>query len=309
MADIFLSYAREDQQRASLLADALAAHGWSVWWDRQIPHGHDFNTYIQQQLDTARCIVVLWSNASLDSKFVRDEAAEGLNGRLVPVLIEAVRQPLGFRQLQAANLSGWDGRSTDEEWDRLVESITSIVPPSPAPALADSPTIDAARRERPTGRTRLSFPTLAAFIAGVIIAVALIAFAVISWRTPSGQPVSGNPPARPSVEELEERLLRVNISLSTGTNADRERVLGYVRDPETPYRLLGEACLEVMNGRRFKEPEYLDMIDKWYTLIVGAGNFLTADGTIRLQDLKDAMVRAHNDYHSRTAQSYDEIVE
>jgi TIR domain len=309
MADIFLSYAREDQPRAGLLADALAAHGWSVWWDRQIPHGHDFNTYIQHQLDTARCIVVLWSNASLDSKFVRDEATEGLNGRLVPVLIEAVRQPLGFRQLQAANLSDWDGRSAHEEWDRLVESITSIVPPAPAPALADSPTIDAASRERPTGRTRLSFPTLAGFIAVVVAAVALIAFAVISWQTPSSTPMSGNPPARLSVEELEERLLRVNISLSTGTNADRERVLGYVRDPESPYRLLGEACLEVMNGKRFKEREYLDMIDKWYTQIVGAGSYLTANGTIRLPDLKDAMVRAHNDYHSRTAKSYDEIVE
>ena len=90
--------------------------------------------------------------------------------------------------------------------------------------------------------------------------------------------MSGNPPARLSVEELEERLLRVNISLSTGTNADRERVLGYVRDPESPYRLLGEACLEVMNGRRFKEREYLDMIEKRYTQIVGAGSYLTANG-------------------------------
>jgi hypothetical protein len=51
------------------------------------------------------------------------------------------------------------------------------------------------------------------------------------------------------------------------------------------------------------------MIDKWYTQIVGAGSYLTANGTIRLPDLKDAMVRAHNDYHSRTAKSYDEIVE
>jgi hypothetical protein len=31
--------------------------------DRRIPHGKDFNAYIQQQLDAARCIVVLWSNS------------------------------------------------------------------------------------------------------------------------------------------------------------------------------------------------------------------------------------------------------
>ena len=109
MPDILLSYAREDEPRARLLATALEARGWSVFWDRRIPHGKDFNAYIQQQLDAARCIVVLWSKASLASQFVRDEATEGLNGRLVPALIEAVKQPLGFRQLQAADLSDWHG--------------------------------------------------------------------------------------------------------------------------------------------------------------------------------------------------------
>jgi hypothetical protein len=48
---------------------------------------------------------VLWSKNSVGSQFVRDEAAEGQNGRLVPVLIEAVRPPLGFRQLQRADLN------------------------------------------------------------------------------------------------------------------------------------------------------------------------------------------------------------
>jgi TIR domain-containing protein len=78
MPDIFLSYAREDEGRARMLAEALESRGWSVWWDRRIPHGQDFNAYIQQQLDAARCIVVLWSKASVASQFVRDEASEGL---------------------------------------------------------------------------------------------------------------------------------------------------------------------------------------------------------------------------------------
>jgi hypothetical protein len=132
MADIFLSYAREDEVRARTLAAALGSRGWSVFWDRRIPHGSNFRDYIQQQLDSARCLVVLWSNASLASQFVLDEATEGLHdGRLVPALIEAVRQPLGFRGLQAANLTDWHGAETaHDDFERLVVSIGAIAPPS-----------------------------------------------------------------------------------------------------------------------------------------------------------------------------------
>jgi formylglycine-generating enzyme required for sulfatase activity len=143
MADIFLSYAREDETRARALAAALGSRGWSVFWDRRIPHGRDFRTHIQQQLDSARCIVVLWSSASVKSQFVLDEATEGQNdGRLVPALIEAVRQPLGFRGLQAASLADWTGVGTShDELERLVSSIGEIVPPSaqavPATAVAE----------------------------------------------------------------------------------------------------------------------------------------------------------------------------
>jgi hypothetical protein len=118
MADIFLSYAREDATRARRVAQALESRGWSVWWDRRIPHGQDFTAHIQLQLDAATCIVVLWSAAAVKSSFVRDEANEGLNGRLVPLLLEPVKQPLGFRQYQSADLTDWTGKGTHEEFER-----------------------------------------------------------------------------------------------------------------------------------------------------------------------------------------------
>jgi hypothetical protein len=131
MADIFLSYAREDLARAQPLAEVLSAQGWSVFWDRRIPYGQDFNAYIQAQLDNALCIIVLWSKAALASQFVRDEASEGLNGRLVPARIEAVTPPLGFRQLQCADLINWDAHTSDEEFKRLPDSIAAILPTAP----------------------------------------------------------------------------------------------------------------------------------------------------------------------------------
>lgn len=136
MADIFLSYAREDTPRARRIAQALESHGWSVWWDRRIPHGQDFTAHIQQHLDAAACIVVLWSAAAIKSSFVRDEATEGLNGRLVPLLLEPVKQPLGFRQYQAADLTDWTGEGAHEEFDRVCQSIAALVAP-PAPPRAE----------------------------------------------------------------------------------------------------------------------------------------------------------------------------
>ena len=56
------------------------------------------------------------------------------------------RQPFGFRQLQAADLSDWDGGSAHDEFGRLVASIASIVPPAPTvhavPARPPAPTQD-----------------------------------------------------------------------------------------------------------------------------------------------------------------------
>jgi hypothetical protein len=86
MSDIFISYAREDLTAAQRLAEALEGHGWSVWWDRRILPGKDFEKVIEAKLDASRCVVVIWSKAAVDSHFVRDEAAEGMRRNiLVPV--------------------------------------------------------------------------------------------------------------------------------------------------------------------------------------------------------------------------------
>ena len=36
MADIFLSYKREDREKVRPLVEALQTKGWSVWWDTRI---------------------------------------------------------------------------------------------------------------------------------------------------------------------------------------------------------------------------------------------------------------------------------
>jgi TPR repeat protein len=125
MADIFISYAREDEAVAAQLRDVLASQGWDVWRDKEgIVTGTAWSASIEQALHSARCVVVLWSDSALHSHFVRDEAEIGRNeNKLVPVQIGAVELPIGFRGIQTANLVGWDGDTDDPEYRKLVRAI------------------------------------------------------------------------------------------------------------------------------------------------------------------------------------------
>ena len=114
MADIFVSYKRDDRAAVEPLVRLLEAEHFTVWWDPTIVPGERFDRVIHRALDEASCIVVAWSHLSVDSHWVQDEAGIGRDrGVLVPVSIDGVDPPLGFRQLQTANLADWGGRSDD----------------------------------------------------------------------------------------------------------------------------------------------------------------------------------------------------
>jgi len=105
MADVFLSCSSEDRPAAQAIARALSARGTSVWWDRSIRAGEDFFDVIESQLDLARCVVVLWSKASVASRWVRAEATEARKqGKLIPLLVGECRPPLVFRQIQVLSI-------------------------------------------------------------------------------------------------------------------------------------------------------------------------------------------------------------
>ena len=130
MADIFLSYVREDLERARPLVEALEARGWSVFWDEHLIPGPGYRRTIQRELDDARCVVVLWSRQSVESKWVLDEAEEGLErDTLISVLIERVKLPLGFRQGHVADLVDWNGAEDHRELERLTKGVAGYVPP------------------------------------------------------------------------------------------------------------------------------------------------------------------------------------
>lgn len=130
MSDIFISYAREDRQRAQIFAEALQKQGWSVWWDRNILSGKLFDEVIEKELYAAKCVIVLWSENSIKSDWVKEEAAEGKKRDiLVPVLINDVPIPLGFRRIQTSLLVNWSGTQDNPEYQKLLDSIQEILAP------------------------------------------------------------------------------------------------------------------------------------------------------------------------------------
>ena len=124
MAAIFLSYAREDHACADRLAQFLEAAGHKVWWDRRIESGAEFAAEIEAALEAADLVLVLWSGHSVKSRWVKDEAAiGGDSGRLVPIAIDTSLPPIGFRQFQAFDLTGWKGGRRDPRSAELLAAI------------------------------------------------------------------------------------------------------------------------------------------------------------------------------------------
>src|SRR5215467_5811332 len=128
MVDIFLSYAKEDREVARRIAALLGNAGWVVWWDRRIPAGRTWRSVLEEALRDMRCMVVLWSAHSIESDWVRDEADEArVRKKLIPVLIEAVNPPVGFRNIQAADLSEWNGSSNASGVQQLLSDLESMI--------------------------------------------------------------------------------------------------------------------------------------------------------------------------------------
>ncbi|MBC2653110.1 MULTISPECIES: TIR domain-containing protein [Novosphingobium] len=135
-ARLFISYARADRERVRPLAAALEAAGHRLWWDALIDGGAAFAKVIEQELDSADAVIVVWSAQSIHSDWVRDEAAHARDRkRLVAITLDRAEPPLGFRQYHAIGFEQWQGRTDSAEFSSLERSIMALGPAS-ARALA-----------------------------------------------------------------------------------------------------------------------------------------------------------------------------
>jgi len=164
LSDIFVSYKAEDRRRVQPLVDALEADGLSVWWDAHIGGGDEWRDTIQEQLDAAKCVIVIWSKRSIGpgGHFVRDEASRAQRRDIyLPVLLDRVEPPLGFGETQALRLSGWKGSNrADPRLRAVLDAARATVAGTPRPVRG------------PAGPDGISKRTLLAGGAAAAVAVA-----------------------------------------------------------------------------------------------------------------------------------------
>jgi tetratricopeptide (TPR) repeat protein len=240
MASVFLSYDRDDTERARHFARALERAGHDVWWDPHVRGGAQFSKEIEQALKSAHAVVVLWSSQAVESAWVRDEAAVGRDtGRLVPVTIDGTEPPLGFRQFQTINLSRWRGRGTPPQLKALLASVNLSGASPPA--------------EQRVERSHRSAVGLRQMLLGaVMLAAAAIAASLLLWRPWAGPATATVVAIRPAdqspyAKELARDLV---VALADVPSAGVNSLQLVDEDSTASADLIFEVSGSASNGRR-----------------------------------------------------------
>lgn len=143
MADVFISYSRDDLTTVSKIAAAVKEAGYDLWWDKDLPPHLSYTEVIQEKIGGAKAVIVVWSEEASKSEWVRAEADMARNqNKLVQTSIDDSMPPLPFNQIQYASLSDWKGEDDHPAWHKVLLSLTDLVgrehapPPTPKPTPA-----------------------------------------------------------------------------------------------------------------------------------------------------------------------------
>ena len=150
MADVFISYAREDQAFAQRVAEAVRREGFSVFWDDDLPPHLSYGEVIEEKIGSARAAIVVWSRHAAASEWVRAEADLARSHRkLIQTSIDDHPLPMPFNQIQYAPIGDWNGEPDHPGWRKVRASLAALSgrdpPPVTAPPAAPAPASAAAK--------------------------------------------------------------------------------------------------------------------------------------------------------------------
>jgi len=142
MSQVFISYARSTAKQAQAAAAALRGLGHEVWLDAEIPPHRAYADVIEERLNAAKAVLVIWSAEAVKSQWVQSEADRArADGKLVQLRLDGAKLPMPFDRIQCADLSDWTGDLGAPGWRRVAASIADLVGGSAvaATAVAEAP--------------------------------------------------------------------------------------------------------------------------------------------------------------------------
>ena len=142
--DIFISYARSTEAQAHVAAEALRSAGYRVWRDDELPAHRAYADVIEERLQKAKAVVVIWSADAVKSEWVRSEANRAREQRkVVQMAVDSAIPPMPFDQIQCVNLTGWSGDKDDAGWKKVLASVADLVGAPGTEATAGSASLQA----------------------------------------------------------------------------------------------------------------------------------------------------------------------
>jgi hypothetical protein len=132
MADVFLSYKRDQRAEVELLATALRGLGLDVWFDASLSAGEAFSKEIDREVRAARIVLVCWSPEAAKSDWVTAEAQVGFPDRIVSIYVsgpDGFEPPVPFNRLHVEDMRGWAARPSarDPAWLSVLRSIGRLL--------------------------------------------------------------------------------------------------------------------------------------------------------------------------------------
>ncbi|HEV7159328.1 MAG TPA: TIR domain-containing protein [Caulobacteraceae bacterium] len=128
MSDIFISYARSTADQAQRVAEALRGLGYGVWRDDELPAHRAYAEVIEERLQAAKAVVVIWSAEAVKSEWVQSEADTArTEHKLVQLTVDGAKLPRPFDRIQCADLAGWSGDPDAHDWKKVVASVAELI--------------------------------------------------------------------------------------------------------------------------------------------------------------------------------------
>jgi cytochrome c len=132
MADVFISYKREERQAIDKIASTLRSLGFSVWFDASMSAGDTFSDEIDREARAAHAILVCWSPTARDSRWVKAEAMLGFEqDKLAACYVkgpDGFSPPTPFNASHAEDLRTWLAAPNDTHagWKSVLRRIGKL---------------------------------------------------------------------------------------------------------------------------------------------------------------------------------------